>query len=157
MRAAAARPDRANLIVHNVAVRRARRRKEDMTMPHILEETSVTVDDVRLSDGRLARVQGYNPERTRFVADFMTRTVFPPVWSPAVVLVHSALLALAAVETIDGEPLAWPEPTFTGVDRLVQSVRESDLEMLARRYGRSLPLGVQIRPFWKVAAEGWDS
>jgi len=124
-----------------------------MTMPRILEEASVTADEVSLSDGRLARVQGYNPEQTRFVAAFMTRTGFPPVFSPAVVLVHGALLALAAVETIDGTPLAWPEPSMAGVDRLMHSVRESDLEMLARRYGRSLPLGVQIRPFWKVAAD----
>ncbi len=122
-------------------------------MPHILEGASVTADQVRLSDGRRARVQSYNPQRTRFVAEFMTRTGFPPMCSPAVVLVHGALLALAAVETIDGEPLAWPDPTFTGVDRLMHSVRESDLEMLARRYARSLPLGVQIRPFWKVAAD----
>lgn len=110
-------------------------------------------DEVRLSDGRRARVQGYNPERTRFVAEFMTRTGFPPVFSPAVVLVHGALLALAAVETIDGEPLAWPEPTFAGVDGLVHTVLGADLEMLAQRYARSLPLGVQIRPFWKVAAD----
>jgi len=128
-----------------------------MTMPHILEEASVTADEVRLSDGRLARVHRYNPEEMRFVAEFMTRTGFPPVFSPAVVLIHGALLALAAVETIDGTLLAWPEPTFTGVDRLMHSVRESDLEMLAQRYARSLPLGVQIRPFWKVAAEGWDN
>jgi len=128
-----------------------------MTMPHILEEASGTADEVRLSDGRLACVQGYNPERTRFVASFMTRTGFAPVCSPAVVLVHGALLALAAVETIDGTPLAWPEPSMAGGDRLMHSVREPDLEMLARRYARSLPLGVQIRPFWKVAAEGWDN
>jgi len=101
-------------------------------------------------------VQGYNPEQTRFVAEFMTRTGFPPVLCLPTVLVHGALLALAAVESIDGEPLAWPEPRMAGVDRLMHSVREADLEMLAQRYARSLPLGVQIRPFWKVAAEGCE-
>lgn len=126
-------------------------------MPHILEEASGTTDDVSLSDGRLARVQGYNPERTRFVAEFMTRTGFAPVLCLPTVLVHGALLALAAVETIDGTPLVWPEPSMAGVDRLMHSVREADLEMLAQRYARSLPLGVKIRPFWKVAAEGWDN
>jgi len=124
-----------------------------MTMPPILDEASVTADEVRLNDGRLARVQGYNPERTRVVADFMTRTGFPAVCSLPTVLVHGALLVLAAVETIDGTPLAWPEPSMAGVDRLMHSVREPDLEMLAQRYARSLPLGVQIRPFWKVAAD----
>jgi len=51
-------------------------------MPPILDEASVTADFVLLSDGRLARVQGYNPERTRFVAAFMTWTGLPPVCSP---------------------------------------------------------------------------
>ena len=102
-------------------------------MPPILEEESVTADEVRLSDGRRARVHRYNPERTRFVAAFMTRTGFPSMCSPAVVLVHGALLALAAVETIDGKPLAWPEPSMAGIDRLM------------------------LRSFWKLAAEGWAS
>jgi len=125
--------------------------------PTPMDTLPTTADEMRLSDGRLARVQGYTPERTRFVAHFVERVGFPPgVVTLPLVLIHGALLALAAVETIDGEPLAWPEPTFAGVDRLMHSVRESDLEMLAQRYARSLPLGVQIRPFWKVAAEGCE-
>jgi len=63
-RATGARPNRANLIVHNVAMSRGRRRKEDMTMPHILEEASVTADEVRLSDGSRARVRDADPAVT---------------------------------------------------------------------------------------------
>jgi len=106
-----------------------------MTMPHILEETSVTADEVRLSDGRRARVRDADPAADRRIdllllqARFMRGGALNP-------LVGALARAVLSIVEIDGEPLPWPpcRPRHADLTAYLNRFTGADVEALALAY-----------------------
>ncbi len=108
---------------------------------------AVSANEVRLSDGRVARLLDYDEARERRVGRLMLAAKVPHtiIATP----VHAALLALLSIERLDGEVMHWPKPTLEALDNFIQSFVPRDVDRLARRYRTMIPAGTRIAPFWK--------
>ena len=108
---------------------------------------ALSVNEVRLSDGRVARLLDYDEARERRVGRLMLAAKLPHtiVLAP----VQGALLALLSIGTLDGEVMQWPEPRNQAIDDFIRGFVPRDVDMLVRRYAASRPRGERYAPFWK--------
>jgi len=111
-----------------------------MTMPHILEEASVAVDDVRLSDGRLVRVRGADPAADRRIDVLMLQCRFLRSGRMNPVEGARARAVLSIIE-IDGEPAPWPpcRPFHADLTAYFNRFTVEDVEQLAVAYDAANP------------------
>jgi len=111
-----------------------------MTMPHILEEASVTADEVRLSDGSRARVRDADPAADRRIdllllqARFFRGGRIDP-------LEGARARAVLSVIEIDGQPIPWPPclPRPEALRAYLGTFTGADIEALASAYNAANP------------------
>ncbi len=109
-------------------------------MPHILEEASVTAAEVRLSEGRRARVRDADPAADRRIdllllqARFMRGGAINPI-------IGARARAILAITEIDGEAVAWPpcRPTHDALRAYLARFTAEDCEALALAYTAANP------------------
>ncbi len=109
-------------------------------MPHILEEASVTADEVRLSDGRLARVREADPAADRRTDLLLLQAGFYRR-GRVDALATAIFRVLLSITHIDGEPVPYP-PVPCRRDRLrayAGRFTDDDLTHLCRCYTRLNP------------------
>jgi len=111
-----------------------------MTMPHILEEASVTAADVRLSDGRLVRVRGADPAADRRIDVLMLQCRFLRSGRMNPLEGARARAVLSIIE-IDGEPVPWPpcRPSHADLTAYFNRFTVEDVEQLAVAYDAANP------------------
>ncbi len=109
-------------------------------MPHILEKASVTADEVRLSDGRLARVRAADPAADRRIDVLMLQCRFLRSGRMNPLEGARARAVLSIIE-IDGEPLPWPpcRPSHTDLTAYLNRFTAADVEALAVAYSVANP------------------
>lgn len=106
-------------------------------MPHILEEASVTADEVRLSNGRRVRLRGPDPAADRRTdllllgARLFRGGRLDPIEG-------AAFRCVLAIAEIDGEPVPWPpvRPTREALRAYLARFSTADLDALAGCYER---------------------
>jgi len=111
-----------------------------MTMPHILEEASVTGVEVSLSDGRLARMRDADPAADRRIDVLMLQCRFLRSGRMNPLEGARARAVLSIVE-IDGEPLPWPpcRPCHADLTAYFNRFTVEDVEQLAVAYDAANP------------------
>lgn len=108
--------------------------------------TPISVQPVRLSNGRLARQASYSPALVERVDRLMREAGYPRTGPYAVGagLIHGLMLVLLSVESIDGIPQEWPEPTADGVQQVNDRFVPADVELLRARFAATVPPGAPI-------------
>jgi len=120
-----------------------------MTMPHILEKASVTADEVRLSDGRLARVRDADPAADRRADLFalQARLYKSGRINP---MDGATVRAVLSIVEIDGQAMPFPpcRPTREALLAYLKGFTRADLDALATAYDNANPGQVQqlLRP-----------
>jgi len=111
-----------------------------MTMPPILDEASVTPDEVRLSDGRRARVREADPASDRRIDVLMLQCRFLRSGRMNPLEGARARAVLSIIE-IDGEPLPWPpcRPSHADLTAYFNRFTVEDVEQLAVAYDAANP------------------
>ena len=104
-------------------------------MPPILEEAAVMADEVRLSDGRRARVRGADPAGDRRIDLLMLQCRFLRGGQLNPLVGTRARVVLSIVE-IDGEAVPWPpcHPSHAALTAYFTKFTAEDLEALAVAY-----------------------
>lgn len=119
--------------------------------------TDVAADEVRLSDGRLARLRGADAAADRRIdllllqCRFMRGGQLKP-------LVGARARAVLSIVELDGKPLDWPpcKPTHGALTAYLNTFAFEDCEALAAAYNHANPGGVTqlLRPGRRGAARG---
>jgi len=111
-----------------------------MTMPPILEEASVTANEVRLSDGRIARVREADPAADRRIDVLMLQCRFLRSGRMNPLEGARARAVLSIIE-IDGEPAPWPpcRPSHADLTSYFNRFTAEDVEQLAVVYDAANP------------------
>ncbi len=118
-------------------------------MPHILEKASVTADEVRLSDGRLARVRDADPAADRRADLFalQARLYKSGRINP---MDGATVRAVLSIVEIDGQAMPFPpcRPTREALLAYLKGFTRADLDALATAYDNANPGQVQqlLRP-----------
>ena len=105
-----------------------------------METLPTTADEVRLSDGRVARVRDADPSADRRIdllllqARFMRGGAINP-------LVGARARAVLSIVEIDGEPLPWPpcRPRHADLTAYLNRFTGADVEALALAYNAANP------------------
>jgi len=100
----------------------------------------VAVDEVRLSDGRLARVRGAEPAADRRIDLLMLQCRFLRGGQLNPLVGTRARVVLSIVE-IDGEAVPWPpcHPSHAALTAYLTKFTAEDLEALAVAYSAANP------------------
>lgn len=103
-------------------------------------------DEVRLGDGRIARVRGYDFGHVAVVDALMTAAGYPRTGPLAVgaAVIHMALLVATSIETIDGCPLEWPTPDADAIGAFLATLAPADIETIRARYVATIPAGAAV-------------
>ncbi len=119
--------------------------------------TDAAADEVRLSDGRVARIRDADPAHDRAIDLLMLQCRFMRggQLNP---LVGARARAVLSITEIDGEPVAWPPctPTHGALTAYLNKFAFEDCEALAAAYNHANPGGVTqlLRPGRRGAARG---
>lgn len=84
-----------------------------------------------LTDGRVAMVRPFDPARARWLRRFLEEAGIPRTLRTAPV--HACLIGLSSIESIDGQPLVWPEPTLAAIETFVRGFDDRDVRALNKR------------------------
>ncbi len=100
----------------------------------------VAVDEVRLSDGRLARVRGADPAADRRIDLLLLQARFMRGGAINPLVGTRARVVLSIVE-IDGEAVPWPpcHPSHAALTAYLNKFTAEDLESLAVAYSAANP------------------